>query len=112
MREVHDVENPPHQREAERLLGRTLLTRTHYLEAAEQIRKMGPEAVALAARMSEAWISFATRGDPKSKKSGLPPWPAYDSERRATMLFNNESKVVNDPAGDERKVMDGILNPA
>jgi para-nitrobenzyl esterase len=69
-----------------------------------------PEAVALAARVSEAWIAFATRGDPNAKKSGLPPWPAYDSQRRATMLFNNESKVVNDPAGDERKIMDGIIN--
>ena len=68
-----------------------------------------PAAVALAARVSEAWIAFATRGNPDSKKSGLPPWPAYDSERRATMLFNNESKVVNDPAGEERKIMDGIL---
>jgi para-nitrobenzyl esterase len=70
-----------------------------------------PEAVALAARVSEAWIAFATRGDPNSKKSGLPPWPAYDSQRRATMLFSNESKVVDDPARDERKIMDSILNP-
>jgi 1-phosphofructokinase family hexose kinase len=37
----------PSQQEAERLLGRTLLTRTHYLEAAERIRAMGPESVAL-----------------------------------------------------------------
>ncbi len=71
-----------------------------------------PEAVALAARVSEAWIAFATRGDPNSKKSGLPPWPPYDSARRATMVFNNESKVVNDPAEEQRKIMDKILNPA
>jgi len=71
-----------------------------------------PEAVALAARVSEAWIAFATRGDPNSKKSGLPPWPPYDSQRRATMLFNNESKVVDDPAREERQIMDSILNPA
>ncbi len=71
-----------------------------------------PEAVALAARVSEAWIAFATRGDPNSKNSGLPPWPAYDSERRATMQFGNESKVVNDPASEQRKIMDNILNPA
>jgi para-nitrobenzyl esterase len=70
-----------------------------------------PEAVALAARVSEARIAFATRGDPSSKKSGLPPWPAYDSERRATMLFSNDSKVVNDPASEARKLMDSILNP-
>ncbi|HEY1342652.1 MAG TPA: 1-phosphofructokinase family hexose kinase [Bryobacteraceae bacterium] len=37
----------PNQHEAERLLGRTLLTRTHYLEAAERIRTMGPESVVL-----------------------------------------------------------------
>jgi para-nitrobenzyl esterase len=70
-----------------------------------------PEAVALAARVSEAWIAFATQGDPNSKKSGLPPWPPYDSQRRAAMLFSNESRVVEDPAGEQRKVMDRILNP-
>jgi 6-phosphofructokinase 2 len=37
----------PNQQEAERLLGRTLLTRTHYLEAAGRIRTMGPESVVL-----------------------------------------------------------------
>src|SRR5207248_3436290 len=37
----------PNHQEAERLLGRTLLTRTHYLEAAERIRAMGPETVVL-----------------------------------------------------------------
>ncbi len=37
----------PNQHEAERLLGRTLLTRTHYLEAAERIRHMGAESVLL-----------------------------------------------------------------
>ena len=35
------------QHEAERLLGRTLLTRTQFLETAEEIRKMGPETVVL-----------------------------------------------------------------
>ena len=37
----------PNQPEAERLLGRTLLTRTHYLEAAPSIRSMGAETVVL-----------------------------------------------------------------
>ncbi len=37
----------PNQQEAERLLGRALLTRTHYLEAAERIRNMGADSVAL-----------------------------------------------------------------
>jgi fructose-1-phosphate kinase PfkB-like protein len=37
----------PNVREAARLLGRTLLTRTHYLEAAASIRAMGADAVIL-----------------------------------------------------------------
>ena len=37
----------PNQQEAERLLGRNLLTRTHYLDAVARIRDMGAEAVAL-----------------------------------------------------------------
>jgi 1-phosphofructokinase family hexose kinase len=37
----------PNQQEAERLLARTLLTRSHHLEAAAQIRAMGAESVVL-----------------------------------------------------------------
>jgi 1-phosphofructokinase family hexose kinase len=37
----------PNQQEAERLLGRALLTRTHFMEAAERIRKQGAESVVL-----------------------------------------------------------------
>jgi 1-phosphofructokinase family hexose kinase len=37
----------PNQKEADRLLSRSLLTRTHYLEAAERIRSMGAESVVL-----------------------------------------------------------------
>ena len=71
-----------------------------------------PEAVALAARVSEAWISFAASGDPNTKKSELSEWSPYDATRRATMLFNNLSKVVDDPGAQERMVMERIVNPA
>jgi para-nitrobenzyl esterase len=72
----------------------------------------GPLAEALAAKMSEAWIAFARTGDPNTPKSKLPKWPAYDAKKRATMLFNNESKVAPDPAREERIVLDKVLNPA
>lgn len=49
----------PNQREAERLLGRTLLTRTHYLEAAGQIREMGAESVVLSLGSRGAVGAFA-----------------------------------------------------
>jgi 1-phosphofructokinase family hexose kinase len=49
----------PNQQEAERLLGRTLLTRTQYLEAAGQIRRMGPESVVLSLGSRGAIGAFA-----------------------------------------------------
>jgi 1-phosphofructokinase family hexose kinase len=49
----------PNQQEAERLLGRTLLTRTHALEAAELIRRMGPESVVLSLGSRGAIGAFA-----------------------------------------------------
>jgi 1-phosphofructokinase family hexose kinase len=52
----------PNQQEADRLLGRTLLTRTHYLEAAARIRAMGPESVVL---------SLGSRGAVGAFREGL-----------------------------------------
>jgi len=49
----------PNQQEAERLLGRTLLTRTHGLEVAELIRRMGPESVVLSLGSRGAIGAFA-----------------------------------------------------
>ena len=49
----------PNQHEAERLLGRALLTRTQYLEAAGQIRSMGPESVVLSLGSRGAIGAFA-----------------------------------------------------
>ena len=57
----------PNQQEAERLLGRTLLTRTHYLEAAERIRTMGPESVVL---------SLGSRGAVGAFREGIYRSPA------------------------------------
>jgi para-nitrobenzyl esterase len=54
----------------------------------------GPEPRRLAARMSRAWINFARTRNPS--QPGL-AWPAYDTETRRTMVFNNESAVVSDP---------------
>lgn len=49
----------PNQQEAERLLGRTLLTRSHYLEAATQIRAMGAKSVVLSLGSRGAIGAFA-----------------------------------------------------
>jgi 1-phosphofructokinase family hexose kinase len=49
----------PNQQEAERLLGRTLLTRSHHLEAAARIRAMGAESVLLSLGSRGAIGAFA-----------------------------------------------------
>jgi 1-phosphofructokinase family hexose kinase len=49
----------PNQSEAERLLERSLLTRTHYLEAAQHIREMGAESVVLSLASRGAVAAFA-----------------------------------------------------
>jgi len=71
----------------------------------------GEDAYALASQISEAWIAFAETGNPNTPKSGLPEWRPYEAEKRATMLFDNDSKCVDDPQRAERVVLDGILNP-
>jgi para-nitrobenzyl esterase len=62
----------------------------------------GPEAAALAARMSEAWIAFARKGDPDT--AALPQWPTYDRARRATMVFDDTCAVVDDPDAEIRRL--------
>jgi para-nitrobenzyl esterase len=62
----------------------------------------GQAAAALASKVSAAWVSFAVNGNPLVSKGGLPPWPAYESKHRQTMLLDTESQVVNDPTHDER----------
>ena len=62
---------------------------------------------ALARRMHESWVVFARTGEPAA--DGLPEWPRYTTERRATMLFDFEPKIVDDPAGDDREVWAELL---
>ena len=60
----------------------------------------GQDRYALQEKMSGAWAAFARTGNPNHK--GLPAWPAFKTDQRATMVFNNECKVVNDPYREER----------
>jgi para-nitrobenzyl esterase len=57
--------------------------------------------------VQDAWIAFARTGDPGH--AGLPEWPAYDPERRATMLLGDACRVDEDPLGAERRAWDGLL---
>jgi para-nitrobenzyl esterase len=56
--------------------------------------------------MSAAWLAFARRGNPNH--AGLPQWPAYSLPERATMIFDKNCRVVNDPGREERLAWDGV----
>jgi len=55
----------------------------------------GPEMRTLADQLAGAWVAFATTGNPNH--SGLVEWPAYSADKRATMLFDKNTRVQNDP---------------
>ena len=63
----------------------------------------GPEARALAVKVSEAWLAFAQSGNPNHR--GLPEWPAFTAEKCPTMRFDAVSAVENNPDGVERKAI-------
>ena len=65
-----------------------------------------PRAAALAAKTSSAWIAFARTGNPNHP--GLPEWPAYTLDDRATMVFDDVSTVFNDPGAAERQFWNDV----
>ncbi|HVZ91028.1 MAG TPA: carboxylesterase/lipase family protein [Rhizomicrobium sp.] len=67
----------------------------------------GPEADALSNAMMAAWIHFARSGDPACSATG--PWPRYDADKRATMIFGDGAPhVVSAPDDHRRTAWDRI----
>ncbi len=55
---------------------------------------------AVADQVHRVWVDFITHGDPG--------WAPYDTARRTTGLLVDTISAVDDPAGDERAIWDGI----
>ena len=70
----------------------------------------GPELQPLAEKVSGAWTAFARTGNPGA--AGTPKWLAYTSNERATMIINNEWKLVNDPRHEARLIMNTLPAPS
>jgi len=62
----------------------------------------GPDALKVANAMSEAFLAFAKTGDPNCK--AIPAWGRYTLPERATMIFDVDSQIENDPRADERRL--------
>ena len=72
--------------------------------------KDAPGAAELAAIVSAAWASFARTGKPSHP--ALPAWPAFTQEARATMVFDKECRLVQDPDRDARLLWEGVATRA
>ena len=79
------------------------------VEAGTPLTGPGGDRQALSDKMSAAWVAFAKTGNPNVKS--LPHWPAFTTDQRATMVFDNECKLVNDPFKEERLAI-AALPPA
>ncbi|WP_462410754.1 carboxylesterase/lipase family protein [Neobacillus sp. Marseille-QA0830] len=66
----------------------------------ENFTGSSPERQIVAKQMHQAWINFAHSGNPNTE--ALPEWPTYETNNRSTMIFNLESKVVDDPNQEDR----------
>ena len=60
--------------------------------------------------MAGAWAAFAREGKPNHGL--IPNWPAYDLSTRATMVFNTETRVMNNPYGEEKAAIAAARGPA
>ena len=68
--------------------------------ATDRLTGDAPSKFALAEKMSQTWLAFARSGNPNN--DAIPKWSPYTSEQRATMIFDNDCRQVNDPYGAER----------
>jgi para-nitrobenzyl esterase len=57
----------------------------------------------VADQMSETWLAFARTGDPNN--ASIPHWAPYDVARRATLVFDLESRAVDDYRSAERELL-------
>ena len=61
----------------------------------------------LALAIQDAWLAFARTGSPAH--AGLPEWPAFDADGRATMHLGDPCHLEHDPAPSQRAAWDGHL---
>lgn len=62
----------------------------------------GADRRAVSNAVQDAWVAFARSGDPNHP--GLPEWPAYLPETRATLAIDTTPTVQSDPLPEERAI--------
>ncbi|NIJ19214.1 para-nitrobenzyl esterase [Sphingomonas naasensis] len=62
----------------------------------------GADARAASKAMQDSFVAFTRTGDPNH--AGLPHWPRYGLDKRATMVFDARSRIENDPRKWQREL--------
>ncbi|XOV90671.1 MAG: carboxylesterase/lipase family protein [Pseudomonadota bacterium] len=57
----------------------------------------------LGSQMSKVWSTFARTGDPNTR--GIPKWAPYETTNRATMVFDNKSRAIDNYMGEVRPLL-------
>jgi len=68
-----------------------------------------PQERALWGTFASAWVSLAKTGNPNNPRT--PEWAPYDTTKRATMIFDTETRAENDPRGEIRKLWNEMPAP-
>jgi len=66
----------------------------------------GPAPGRMADQIGGAWVAFARSGKPDHP--GIPHWPAFNTTERPVMVFDTQSRVVNDPLQGVRQVLESL----
>ncbi len=66
----------------------------------------GPNAQKMARIVSDFFLAFACTGNPNH--SGFPHWQPYSLQERGTMSLNLPPRLVHDPRGNERRLVEQV----
>ncbi|MEJ2132246.1 MAG: carboxylesterase/lipase family protein [Gammaproteobacteria bacterium] len=77
------------------------------VERADRFVRPADAAQPLADIMSDTWINFARTGNPNH--DGLPEWPSYSLDARATMIFDLPCRIENDFGTTERTAWEPVF---
>jgi para-nitrobenzyl esterase len=72
------------------------------LDAEGSLTGNGADARSVSQQISSAFLAFARTGDPGH--AGRPQWKPYRVDERATMIFDVQSRLANDPRSEERRL--------
>lgn len=78
------------------------------VESATSMTGSGNDRYVLADQVSGAFCAFARNGNPNHEQ--IPEWTAFDRQRRATMIFDNDTRIAMDPHGTERAALAEVLD--